>query len=167
MRLLGAGFLWISLTCVGVVYARKLKNRIILLDNTRYLIRQIKIETEYLRLPAGDIIIKLSKSPQLKEIDFLFRCSELLREGEDFPDAWKISLDETSLNYMIAEKEKLLHLGGNFGTSDIKNQLSMLEAYENYFEEFFSQAKRNYDRQAKTSSLLGGLLGCMLFIMLI
>ena len=91
----------------------------------------------------------------------------MLSENEDFPQAWKKAIEHTALNYKIAEKEKLLQLGLDFGTTDIKNQLSMLKIYESYFEDFLSEAKSLYMRQAKMSTLLGSLIGCMLFILLI
>ena len=167
MRLLGAGFLWISLTCLGVAYARKLKNRTALLENTKYLINRIKIETEFLHLPVQEILFKLTKASQLKSIDFIAEVCCLTEKGEDFPNAWKLAVEGTNLNYKIEEKEKLLQLGQSFGTSDIKNQIMMLEAYESYFDEFVSKAKNIYLKQAGSAGILGCLVGCMLFILLI
>ncbi len=164
---MGAGFLWISLTCLGVAYAHKLKNRTALLENTKYLINRIKIETEFLHLPVQDILFKLMKASQLKSIDFIAEACCLLEKGEDFPAAWKMAVECSLLNYKIEEKEKLLQLGQSFGTSDIKNQIMMLETYEDYFDEFILKAKNLYLKQAKTSSLLGCLVGCMIFILLI
>ena len=164
---MGAGFLWVSLSFVGVVYAHKLKNRISLLDKTRNMISQIKTETEYLHLPINDIIDKLSASSQTSELDYISDCNKLIKDGLDFPVAWKTALHESSLDYMIDEKDKLLQLGENFGTSDMNNQLLLLSAYDKYFEEFLIRAKEEYNKRARTASLMGILLGCMLFIMLI
>lgn len=165
--MLGAGFLWISLTFLGAAYAHKLKSRIFILERTMQLIKHIKVETEYLNLSAREILFKLAVASEFKELDYIESVCTLIKAGEDFPVAWRNSINNTSLNYKTDERDKLLQLGEKFGTSDVKNQISMLEMYENYFIEFISQAKSKYNKQAKTATGTGVLAGCMLFILLI
>lgn len=127
----------------------------------------MRVETEYLNLSAQEILFRLSDSSEFRDIDYIDNIRMLITHGEDFPVAWRQSIKRTSVNYKTDEKDKLLQLGENFGTSDIKNQISMLEMYENYFIEFISQAKIEYNKQAKTAIGVGALVGCMLFILLI
>lgn len=164
---MGAGFLWISLIYLGLAYAHRLKERMELLEKTKLLINQIKIETEFLQLPAADLINKLSLNSQFSHIDFIISSKEMLEQGADFPDVWQKAIDNSSLSYKIEEKEKLLLFGKSFGTCDIENQITLIKIYENYFDEFYQNAKNKYSKHAKSSALLGTLIGCMLFILLI
>ncbi len=165
--MLGAGFLWISLTFLGVGYAHRLKNRILLLEKTKLMINKIKVRTEFLKSSASDILHSLCSAAQLSELDYIEHTFSLIREGEDFPVAWSKALNSTNLDYLTDEKNVLLQLGENFGTSDIKNQVSMLEACEEAFSEFINTAKNKYSKQAKTATFSAMLVGCMLFILLI
>ena len=165
--MLGAGFLWISLTCLGAVYAHRLKSRITLLEKTQLLINKLKVGTEFLGLSAYEILKSITDSEQLPELDYIDNTKQFISLGEDFPVAWNKGLKDTSLEYTSEEKEMLLNLGENLGTSDIKNQVAMLEMYEKSFCEFSNAAKSRYSKQAKTVSLSTALVGCMLFISLI
>ncbi len=165
--MLGAGFLWISLTFLGAAYAHKLKNRISILEKTMGFIKHIRVETEYVNLPLQEILFSISAADEFKELDYVHNACRFISEGEDFPLAWRKAVGGTALNYKTFEAERLLQLGENFGTSDIKNQISMLEMYETYFSEYILRAKNEYDKQAKTATGCGTLVGCMLFILLI
>lgn len=165
--MLGAGFLWISLTFLGATYAHKLKDRILILEKTLHLIKHIRAETEYLNLPLQEILSKLSDSDELKELDYINYTCSFIAQGEDFPVAWRKAIGSSTLDYKTDEVDKLLQLGEKSGTSDIKNQISMLGLYEEYFSEYISQAKSRYNKQAKTATGTGILVGCMLFILLI
>ena len=150
-----------------MVYAHRLKSRIALLEKTLRLINKLKVGTEFLGLSAYEILKSISDSEQLPELDYIDTTKALISKGADFPVAWKKALKDSSQEYTSEEKDMLLNLGENLGTSDIKNQVAMLEMYEKSFCEYINTAKSRYSKQAKTVSLSTALVGCMLFISLI
>lgn len=131
------------------------------------MINKLKIGTEFLGLSSQSIIENILCSQQLSKLDFIGETISLITAGEDFPKAWHKAVCNTSLDYKTEEKNNLLHMGENLGTSDMKNQITMLEMHENTFSEFIAEAKSKYAKQAKTATMLGALSGCLLFIILI
>lgn len=165
--MLGAGFLWASLIYLGLNYANNLKKRMKLLEETHLMIKQIKIETEYLKLPLYEMLIKISSFESFRELDYIVKCCELIDKGEDFPVAWRSSLKRTKLKYKSDEKEKLMLLGGSLGSTDISGQLTILSVYENYFNDFALNAKEKERKYSNISITLGVLFGSMMFIIII
>lgn len=53
---------------------------------------------------------------------FIKVCKQRLKQGEDFPNAWKKAIDNADFDN--EEKELLLNFGENFGALDIEGQLS-------------------------------------------
>ncbi len=164
---MGAGFLWISLIYLGLSYAHNLKVRAELLEKTCMLIRQMIIETEYLSLPIYDLLCKLSQNPELSSLCYINETCELVKNREDFPIAWRKSVNKTSLKYKSEEKEKLLLLGENIGKYNLDGQLSVLKIYSAYFDAYSKDAKTKLQKYGNMSAVLGALVGSMLFILLI
>ncbi|MGN0485616.1 MAG: stage III sporulation protein AB [Acutalibacteraceae bacterium] len=167
MRLLGAGFLWTSLILMGVSYSHKLKKRSVMLENTGLMIDQMKIRLEYLSLPINELVSDLASTQLGRELPFLLRCQESMTGGDDFPEAWQSALEKEALPYSAEEKEKLLQLGSNLGTSDLKGQLSLMEIYSDFFSEYTQIAKSKEKKYGNTAVVLGTLIGSMFFIILI
>lgn len=164
---MGAGFLWASLICVGVNYARELKDRTKLIESTLLMIKQIKIEIEFLNLPLFEMVQKISKSDSFKSLDYLSNCCCLIKEGIDFPLAWNRAIKESLEKYNRSEKDKLLLLGESLGSTDISSQISMLNVYESYFLQEATLAKEKEKKYASLYITLGVLFGSMMFIIII
>ncbi len=164
---MGAGFLWASLICVGVNYAHELRQRVKLIDKTVMLIKQIKIEIEFLHLPVFEMVEKISSSDSFDFLDYLDNCRRLILSGMDFPLAWEKAIKETNLKYTKTEKDKLLLLGESLGASDIQSQLSILNVYESFFCDCVTQARAKEKKYANLYITLGVLFGSMMFIIII
>lgn len=164
---MGAGFIWISLICLGLTCAHNLSVRSTLLEKTKILIQQMIIETNYLNLPLYELLLKLNNLSQFKEFDFIVLCFEYIEAGFDFPIAWKKAIENSALKYKSAEKEKLLLLGEQIGKTDLDGTIKILKMYELYFDEFSKTAKTNFDKYGRLSVVTGALVGCMLFISII
>ena len=167
MKLLGAGLIWTSLIYAGAVYFIKLKKRIVLLERTVLMIQEMRMQLEYLNLPVYELVNKIKSKGHLSELGFLYDCSELIEEGLDYPAAWKKSLENTVLYYTMTEKDKLLHLGLNLGTSNTENQINMLDMYSIYFNEYLSKAKVKEQKYASLTMTFAVLSGSIIFILII
>ena len=163
MKLLGAGLIWTSLILVAGVYSVNLKKHVALLNKTINMLSEMKVQLEYLNMPVFDMINKINKSTGL---DFLSECIELISEGNDFPTAWETSVNH-AIYYKSAEKNELLQLGSNLGTSNRDNQIEIICMHKTAFEEFLIKAKTKEQKYGKLSITLGTLMGCMFFIMVI
>lgn len=131
------------------------------------MIKQIKIETEYLKLPLYEMLLKLSSLESFNCLDFIADCCILIDKGEDFPDAWRSCINNTKLKYKRDEKEKLLLLGCSLGSTDIQGQISILNTYEAYFSDFAVTSKEKEKKYSNLCVALSVLFGSMMFIIII
>lgn len=138
-----------------------------MLENTGLMIDQMKIRLAYLSLPINELVSGLASTELGHELPFLLRCQEYMIDGDDFPEAWQRALEKETLPYSAEEKEKLLQLGNNLGTSDLKGQLSLMEIYSDFFSEYTQKAKSKEKKYGNTAVVLGALIGSMFFIILI
>ena len=167
MRLLGAGLLWISLMFAGVAYSVKLKQRVDLLEKTKLMIEDMKIQLKFLNLPLYDILSNINQKDYLKKLTFITDSCERIIDGEDFHIAWQRAIKSTRLPYKREESERLLHIGLNLGTSDVDNQLSILSLNSEYFDECILKAKLEEKKYGNLTATLGALSGCTIFILLL
>lgn len=152
---------------MGMSFARELKMRREMLEQTLLMIKQIKIEIEFLHLPLFEMVQKISRSDSFKSLDYLDFCCKFVSCGADFPIAWQKALNETKLKYTVTEKDKLLLLGESLGSTDAKGQISIINVYERFFDESASLAKEKEKKYSNLYIALGILFGLMMFILII
>lgn len=128
---------------------------------------EMKILLEYLNTPVYDLVNITRDKDYFRNLKFLHLCCNYLKKGEDFPDAWKNAIDESATMYMTQEKERLLQLGENLGTSNKEGQMKILNMQIVSFEDFLQKAKHKRKKYAGTAKALGVLSGCMIFILAI
>ena len=167
MKLLGAVLLWISLIYAGVIYSTKLRKRITLLEKTIMMFEEMKILLEYLNTPVYDLVSITNSKDYLTDLKFLDLCHRYIEIGKDFPTAWKESIETTSTLYMTQEKEHLLQLGANLGTSNKESQINIISLQIIAFEDFLTNAKNKHKKYSGTAIVSGVLTGCMIFILVI
>ena len=131
------------------------------------MLEEMKIQLSYLNVPVYDLMMNLKDKDYFKELVYLRVCFEALKNGDDFPNAWKKSIETTFNLYKTQEKESLLQLGQNLGTSSIENQLQILNIQLEYFKDFLEISKSKYKKYGNTLTALGILSGCMIFILVI
>ena len=165
--MLGAAFLWISLICAGVICSIKLKKRVTLLEKTIVMLEELKIQIQFLNMPVYEMLETTGKKEYLSNLDYLSVCCEEMKKGKDFPEAWKLSIVNTLQLYKREEKERLLQLGTNLGTSNTESQINIIDSQMVSFDEFLTKAKNSSMKYSNMATLLGVLSGCMIFIVLI
>ena len=152
---------------MGAAYSIKLKKRIKLLENTSLMLRDIKIQLQYLNMPLYEILSEMKSKNYFREIIFINECDKFIVSGMDFPDAWKKSIITNSQYYKREEIHKLLHLGANLGSCNLENQLDIINLYIGYFDNFLEKAKSKQQKYGSMTLMLSMLLGCMIFLMVI
>ena len=151
----------------GVAYSVKLKQRVDLLEKTKLMIEDMKIQLKFLNLPVYDILSNIANKDYLKKLTYIRDSCERLESGEDFRTAWQTAIKSTHLPYKREETEGLLHIGMNLGTSDAENQLSILSLNSGYFDECIAKAKLEDKKYGNLTAALGALAGCSIFILLL
>lgn len=136
-----------------------------MLEKIYLLLCEMKLTMEYACLPMYELICVLS-AKGCYEGTFIIPCKELLDKGQEFPDAWRISVRNDA--YLSApEKDRLLQLGGFLGTSDLKSQVSVIDMYIISFDEYKKEAVLKSRKYAGTVIYTGVFCALGLFVMLL
>ncbi len=165
--MLGAGLLWTSLIYVGAICSIKLKNRVSTIRKTIVMLEEMKMLLRYLNIPIYEMLIQISEKSYLSELSYISACILLMSEGADFPVAWKNAVTSASPLYKREEIDKLLQLGENLGTSNIENQIRILDMQISCFTLFLQNAQELSKRYSTMAVTLSALIGCMIFILII
>lgn len=152
---------------IGINRASKLNLRVNLIEKTKLFIDAVKIEINYTNSSLPLIIENFSSQDTFETLDFLNLCQEKMNQGADFPFAWKNAITQSSQPYIEDEKDKLINLGASLGTSDLNGQLSLLNMYSIYFDEFLTQAKKQKDKYSNMSVSLGVFIGLAVFVLVL
>ena len=131
------------------------------------MLEELKIQLQYLNMPVYEMLNITGQKEYLSDLEYLSLCGSELKNGKDFPEAWKNSLEKYSQLYKREEKERLLQLGANLGTSNTESQINILTMQINCFDEFLQKAKNKLKKYGNMSTALGVLSGCMIFIIVI
>lgn len=165
MKYIGAAVMPACLIFYSVIISIRLRKRAAVLDKTYSLLNEIKIMLEYSCCAVNELIDSAGGKAMYKDT-FVPKCKELLTEGNDFPVAWKRSVEETNL-YKNEEKQKLIQLGTFLGTSDLESQITVAQMYITAFDEFRNEARLKSKKYADTSIFVGAFCALGLFVMMI
>ena len=152
---------------MGVICSTKLKKHITTLEKTLVMLEEMKIQLSFLNVPVYDLLCSISEREYLRELSYLKECCKNISMGADFPNEWKKAVEKTSHLYKTDERERLLQLGSNLGASCTENQICILNMQIAYFGEFLDNAKNKNRKYGNTFTVLGALLGCMVFLLVI
>lgn len=148
----------------GSFISLKNKRQEKILEKITVMLRLISSEIGYFQSPINVIIDKLCENEELKILNFLKICKVNLSEL-DFPEAWKISIEQSELERQ--DKELLLSFGFNMGTSDIAGQQSNCEMHRELFENKLKLVRDKNRKNGKLYTALGLMTGCLIFVVFI
>ena len=139
-------------------------NRVKSIEEIMLMIQIISTEIKYCKTPLNEIVNKLSCNNDFTHLKFISKCENLL-ESQTFPSAWKRSVKESELHE--ADKQLLVSLGNNLGTSDIEGQLSNCELHKELFENNYMCAKEKCSKFGKLYTSLGLFGGVLVAVVII
>lgn len=142
-----------------------LRKRVTVLEETVYLLNALMSEIRFSKISIIAILSSLSEETSVKNLDFLKRFSDFDLYG-DFHKEWHKAITVFPY-YKNEEKAKMLQLGSFLGTTDTDSQIKTINLYFTYFEGYRENAKSEYDKYGKVSSLFGLFVGASVFILLL
>ncbi len=151
----------ISFALVGRYLSYRMTVRVNVLEKIDLMFTIISNEICYVCMPSDEIARLLCKKSDLKDLTFLKKCVNLIDSGEDFPVAWKMSLEDKNNTLFIRKKdvELLKAFGENFGVTDVEGQVSLCKLYEETLRLHHAEAIREKERFSGPATILGLLCG--------
>lgn len=152
----------------GNYLARRSLERVRILETVILMIRNIRTQIEYARLPIEQLLDFLEKNSDFKKLTFISNSKKLLSEGESFQNAWSYSINNFYENSPLKDEDKnlLIAFSTGFGSSDTSGQLNNCDTYINLLEMKTQQLRDKCDSSVKIYNSLGLLCGTLVAIIL-
>lgn len=144
-----------------------LKARADILEKTLIMIDSFQFRMNTLMMPMNEIIHTISEDRTYEELTYLKQCDIYLKQGIDFPIAWRNSVEDVCFKLKAEEISKLVAFGECLGKADAENQKITLSMFREYFSDRFKAAVNEKKKYSNPILLTGFLSGCAIFIMLI
>lgn len=158
---------WIAAAWLGIMLADRFSKREKAIDGLISFFRRCEIEISHYSLSFPSLIEKIASEESPRTLQFILLCNQKIKNGEDFPDAWKKSLEENPPIILPNEKERLSRFGTLLSSCDTQGVLSVLSFYEEFFKASLAEAKSAKKKYAKLCIAGGVFVGCVLFMTLI
>ncbi len=129
----------------------------------------LKVQLEY-NIPPTEVLLEtLNNRQELVGLKFIGGCTDLCKNGTDFPTAWKTAVagDGRACGFTRTDTENLISVGMLLGSLDAKGQVNGLRLYYEIFGTALSQARDTYKKYGKNLPLLGVLSGVATGIVLL
>lgn len=153
---------------LGIYLSNLLRKRVESLEKVELMFSLIENNIAFLSLPSVQLIQILTGKEELRELGFLSECNEMLMQGMNFRDAWLKSLTSRRITWVLNGSDiALLRLFcENFGTADIKSEISNCRFCKSILKDNINKARLNREKYGNVLSFLGFFIGVALTIML-
>lgn len=95
MKIISLAVLGLSCVMTGQYISYRLSRRVRILEKLLLMFTITENEISYLGRPTAELIEKLSKKEELKELVFLSECLSLYKDCGDIERAWSVSVSES------------------------------------------------------------------------
>lgn len=163
IRLFGGVLIFIVSSYCGFWFSGVLKKRRDFLRAMSGALSFVATEIEFVHSELEKILVRAGKSPAL--CGFFPCCVAEIKES-GIQNAWRKAVDECAVNLKDAEKDVLIHLGGQLGMSDIRGQKNVIAGTVRQLDEYAKLADEEYIRLSKPYRSCGILLGVFILIMI-
>ncbi len=148
----------------GNYFTNRDYTRVKTIEELLLMIQIISTEIKFSRTPMDAIIEKLSRRKDFRHLDFITDCVEIMKT-RSFPEAWKLTVEDSGFHN--EERQLLLSLGANFGTSDVEGQLSNCELHKKLLENNLNNAREKCSKFGKLYTSLGVLGGFLIAVLVV
>ncbi len=153
----------------GNYFAVLTEKRIKTLECIVLMIKNIKAQISYTRIPLTDIIENLVSVEEYKSLKFLNMIRNDISKGKTFSKSWKKAVKAfVGINGFKNEDAALLiSFGETLGGTDINSQIENCETYINLLSLKLEQLKKNSKSKEKIYNSMGILAAALIVILFI
>ena len=156
MKLMGLLLLVAACGGIGLIQARKLRERVVFLEDFRRFLTAAESAIVYGRMPVGELVCSFRR-----EMPLLEDCARLLEQGMPFPRAWREVSRQAG-----PDRELVQGFGLGLGATGLDGQLSHLRLYQELTQNRLAEARSGCEKKGKLYRQLGFLGGAALALTL-
>lgn len=151
---------------IGMIFSAGLKMRVLQLRKFVAMLDEMAVMIRFRAVRTRELIEEISRHESFASFIFLNILNECLELDDDINHSWKTAAAR-SVFLSESDKDILLSVGEQIGSTDIDGQLSMLALNKSLAERNLFQAENEYRTKGKMLRTVWGLCGLAAGIMVI
>ena len=169
MKNIGLIITAIIIALTGNYLAVRTEKRIKTLEKCLLMIKSIKAQISFSRVPVNKIIDNLITEKELKSLRFLKSVKNQLNTGASFYSAWKNSVEGFvgECGFSGEDAQVITGFAEQLGGTDVKNQLENCDTYAEILLLKIENLKAKSQSKIKIYNSLGILAGALVVIIFI
>ena len=159
MKVAGMLIVLLSTTAIGYLKSVRLVHDVLFWDQFAHFIRYAENSFRYLSMTNREMICSYNRTQSAFEPIRL--CGQYLQNGTDFPNAWKIAVNDCAARNTLpgGAADLLKSFGDGLGTTDLTGQLNHCALYRAFCDENRTTAITEKNKKARLYIMLGMLAG--------
>jgi len=168
IKIIGCSVIVLCSLLMGTIYTGNLKLRIKELEGIMYMSEYMSTHIKYDTLTLRELFDEMSAMKKLEHVRFIFRCSEYMRQGENFPSAFEkaVLYSKKDMHLHIDDINIIMGLKNDLGATYIDGQIKTLSLFVIQIEEALAEAKDEYKKNGPMYQKLSALIGLGISILL-
>lgn len=156
------------LIMTGNILGRKMPERIKTLECVVLMIKTIRMQIEFSRMPVKELLNYISECSEFSRLVFINGTISLLKKTDDFELAWKTSLNKNANQMGIRQDDitMLIAFSAGLGNTDVSGQISNCDTYINLFEAKLDTLQKKSESSVRICNSLGVLSAALTAIIL-
>ncbi len=165
IKLVGILLLVLSGTVAGVLAALSLRGQVYRAERLCQFLREWSVKMRFSCFSVPELLEQFRDVPGYAMFSFPGKILENLSPEGNLSTVWTEAIEEEQ-GLTAFQRELLLPLGRELGTSDIQGQLDTLQQYQQQLEPYTEQLRQNCQKKQKLYASMGLLTGLLAAVIL-
>ena len=164
LKYIGGILIIICGTLGGIYFSLRLKKKSEFLEQYLIFLNRVRTMIEYGNMSVRDIFGELKNISVIEPI--LTDTEKFLDDGENFENAWKMSVDKNMKEFDKSDIEMIYFFGKSFGVTDKNGEISKIDLHSQMIKERLDMMKNEISSKTKIYRILGMFGGVLAAVMI-
>lgn len=164
LKYIGGILIIICGTLGGIYFSLRLKKKSEFLEQYLIFLNRVRTMIEYGNMSVRDIFGELKNISVIEPV--LTDTEKFLDDGENFENAWKMSVDKNMKEFDKSDIEMIYFFGKSFGVTDKNGEISKIDLHSQMIKERLDMMKNEISSKTKIYRILGMFGGVLAAVMI-
>ncbi len=164
LKYIGGILIIICGTLGGIYFSLRLKKKSEFLEQYLIFLNRVRTMIEYGNMSVRDIFGELKNISVIEPV--LTDTEKFLDDGENFENAWKMSVDKNMKEFDKSDIEMIYFFGKSFGVTDKNGEISKIDLHSQMIKERLDTLKNDMASKTRIYRILGMFGGVLAAVMI-
>lgn len=164
LKYIGGILIIICGTLGGIYFSLRLKKKSEFLEQYLIFLNRVRTMIEYGNMSVRDIFGELKNISVIEPV--LTDTEKFLDDGENFENAWKMSVDKNMKEFDKSDIEMIYFFGKSFGVTDKNGEISKIDLHSQMIKERLDTLKNDMVSKTRIYRILGMFGGVLAAVMI-